>query len=328
MGNTVFANGRNISCKSGDGQVSSAFPDVCLSPPSPPAGPIPVPYPLFSFSRDTTDGSKSVVIDGKEAMLRDKSYFKKCTGDEAATKSLGQGVVTHTLTGKVYFAAWSMDVLIEGENVVRHLDPTTSNHASPLGNESVPMVEMESMTVPPPVDCAQVLAKFPVEPYDEQKKKTGEGGTGVYANAQSHHIIQNSHFQYPRTKTLKEICPGYEEGDAPCIPLDDKSDVTTAHGLVSQMQKADATAYRATLKETGASPTYTQARADAKKQLMAPKPGPALKDEEAECILVKVDEYFKKACGGKTGDGLKVRAPGQRGPGIPSSGTPSIDLEL
>ena len=43
-------------------------------------------------------------------MLKDKSYYKKCTGDEAATKSLGQGVITHTLTGKVYFISWCMDV--------------------------------------------------------------------------------------------------------------------------------------------------------------------------------------------------------------------------
>jgi hypothetical protein len=46
--NNVFANGRAISCKSGSGKVLSAFPDVSLSPPSPPAGPVPIPYPLFS----------------------------------------------------------------------------------------------------------------------------------------------------------------------------------------------------------------------------------------------------------------------------------------
>lgn len=134
MGNEVYANGREISCKAAEGKSVCAFPDVCLSPPSPPAGPVPIPYPNTGFATDTTSGSKTVQISGKEIMLKDKSFFKKSTGDEAATKSLGMGVVTHQITGKVYFTSWSMDVKAEGENVVRHLDLTTHNHASVPGN--------------------------------------------------------------------------------------------------------------------------------------------------------------------------------------------------
>src|SRR3954467_10795435 len=143
MPDDVFANGRSVSCKAGADRVIAAAPDVCLSPPSPPAGPVPVPYPLFSEAADTASGSTTVRIKGKEVMLRDKSYYKTCTGDEAATRTLGQGVVTHTITGKVYFVLWSMDVVIEGENAVRHLDMTTSNHASPMGNASVPSPSLE-----------------------------------------------------------------------------------------------------------------------------------------------------------------------------------------
>lgn len=135
MGNEVFANGNEIACKSGDGKVIAAFPDVCLSPPSPPAGPIPVPYPDTSFSKDMKNGSKTVKIDGKEVMLKDKSFYKTSPlGNEAATKSLGAGVVSHVITGKTYFVAWSMDVKFEGKNVDRHIDLTTSNHASPMGD--------------------------------------------------------------------------------------------------------------------------------------------------------------------------------------------------
>lgn len=134
MANKVFANGREISCKSGAGKSICAFPDVCLSPPSPPAGPVPIPYPNTGMDSDTTGGSKKVKISGKEVMLKDKSSFKKSTGDEAATKSLGMGVVTHQIQGKVYFNSWSMDVKIEGENAVRHLDLTTHNHMSKPGN--------------------------------------------------------------------------------------------------------------------------------------------------------------------------------------------------
>lgn len=135
MGCEVYANGDEIACKAGAGKVISAFPDVCLSPPSPPAGPVPVPYPNTSFSADTQNGSKSVVIIGQEVMLKDQSFYKTSPlGDEAATNGLGASVVTHVITGKTYFNAWSMDVLFEGQNVDRHTDLTTSNHASPAGS--------------------------------------------------------------------------------------------------------------------------------------------------------------------------------------------------
>src|SRR3954466_959642 len=105
MSNEVYANGMEVSCKAADGKSICAFPDVCLSPPSPPAGPVPIPYPNTGMAGDTSDGSKTVMIDGKEIMLKDVSSFKKSTGDEAATKSLGMSVVTHQITGKCYFTS-------------------------------------------------------------------------------------------------------------------------------------------------------------------------------------------------------------------------------
>ena len=137
MASNVYANGDEIACKAGGGKVVAAFPDVCISPPSPPAGPIPVPYPDTSFSKDTKNGSKKVKIKNKEVMLKDKSFYKSSPlGNEAATRSFGAGVVTHVITGKTYFNAWSMDVKLEGLNVPRHTDLTTSNHASPGGNSA------------------------------------------------------------------------------------------------------------------------------------------------------------------------------------------------
>src|SRR5713101_5687830 len=130
MGCDVYANDNEIACKAGDGKVIAAFPDVCLSPPSPPAGPVPIPYPDTSFSKDMQNGSKTV-------MIKDQSFYKTSPlGDEAATNGLGAGVITHVITGKTYFVAWSMDVQFEGQNVDRHIDLTTSNHASPGGNSA------------------------------------------------------------------------------------------------------------------------------------------------------------------------------------------------
>jgi hypothetical protein len=147
MSNQVYANGNEIACKSGDGKVIAAMPDVCLSPPSPPAGPVPLPYPNTSFSKDMQEGSKTVQIDGKEVMLKDQSYYATSPlGDEAATKSFGGSVVTHVITGKTYFSAWSMDVEFEGANVDRHLDLTTSNHASYPGS-TPPFPDMEELAL-------------------------------------------------------------------------------------------------------------------------------------------------------------------------------------
>src|SRR6266436_7885475 len=148
MANEVYANGREIACKAASGKTIAAFPDVCLSPPSPPAGPVPVPYPNTSMSKDMQNGSKTVMIKDKEIMLKDQSFYKTSPlGDEAATNGLGAGVVTHVITGKTYFVAWSMDVKFEGANVDRHVDPTTSNHASMIGNAMAPMVNLAMMAV-------------------------------------------------------------------------------------------------------------------------------------------------------------------------------------
>jgi hypothetical protein len=147
MSNEVYANGNAIACKAGDDKVIAAMPDVCLSPPSPPAGPVPVPYPNTSFSKDMQNGSKTVQIDGKEVMLKDQSFYKTAPlGDEPATNAFGGSVITHVITGKTYFNAWSMDVKFEGANVDRHTDITTSNHASYPGSTG-PLPALETMAL-------------------------------------------------------------------------------------------------------------------------------------------------------------------------------------
>ena len=111
------------------------MPDVCFTPPENPATPpgVPIPYPNTGMASDTTDGSKNVKIADKEVGLKNKSSFKKSTGDEAGSAAK-KGVITSKNTGKVFFESWSMDVKIEGQNAVRHLDMTTNNHASTPGD--------------------------------------------------------------------------------------------------------------------------------------------------------------------------------------------------
>ncbi|PXW82681.1 HNH/endonuclease VII toxin of polymorphic toxin system [Nitrosomonas sp. Nm84] len=147
MANEVYANGMELACKAGAGKTICAMPDVCFTPPENPATPpgVPVPYPNTGMASDTTEGSKTVQISGKEIMLKNKSYFKKSTGDEAGAAAK-KGVISSKNTGKVYFIKWSMDVKFEGENVDRHLDMTTNNHGSPA-NEAVPWPFIDAMAM-------------------------------------------------------------------------------------------------------------------------------------------------------------------------------------
>ncbi len=146
MSHNVFANTWQVAAKSGMNKSIARFPDVCLSPPGPPAGPLPIPYADTSFSSDLKEGSTTVKIGGKPAALAQQSYYKpSALGNEAATRSFGASVVTHQITGKTYFQAWSMDVKIEGKNVCRHIDITTSNHGSyPGATPPAPTAEQQA----------------------------------------------------------------------------------------------------------------------------------------------------------------------------------------
>ena len=148
MSNQVYANNMEVSCKAAAGKSICAFPDVCFTPPLTPATPpgVPIPYPNTGMASDCTNGSTSVQISGQEVMLKNKSFFKRSSGDEAGSAPK-KGVVSSQIMGKVYFNAWSMDVKIEGENVVRMADLTTHNHASMPGN-SPPWPYVDEVAAP------------------------------------------------------------------------------------------------------------------------------------------------------------------------------------
>jgi hypothetical protein len=132
MGDSVFVNGLAVVHKGSEGKSAAAFPDVCLCPPAPPVGPIPVPLVNTAAAADLAGGAQSVLTEGNPTGKK-SSYIARSTGDEAA-RSTGGGIATHVVQGKAYFVSYSMDVLIEGENVPRHLDLMTHNHGSPTPN--------------------------------------------------------------------------------------------------------------------------------------------------------------------------------------------------
>lgn len=127
MSLTVFAQMMGLFHK-GSGGKGIAPLDVCLSPPPPPAGPVPIPYVNMLSAADLTKGSKTVKIDGEPTALEDASEVSTSTGDEPGTQ--GGGVVTHKTKGKGSFTLWSFTVKVEGKGVARHGDMMLQNTAS------------------------------------------------------------------------------------------------------------------------------------------------------------------------------------------------------
>lgn len=140
---TVFINGKAVACKAGKGKLTAAFPDVCLSPPPAPVGPIPVPYANTSFSKDLENGSKTVEIGGKPVAVKDSFYDTAPQGNEAGVFG---SVVSKQTGGKAAFSQYSFDIKFEGRNVCRHGDLMTANAG---GTTPFPNLEM---TYRDPVD--------------------------------------------------------------------------------------------------------------------------------------------------------------------------------
>lgn len=128
MALTVFAEGMGLFHK-GSGGKGIAPGDVCLTPPPPPAGPIPVPYVNLCNASDLSKGSSSVKIDGEPTALEDSSEVSTSSGNEAGTQ--GGNVITHKTKGKAVFMMWSMTVKVEGKGVCRHGDPMGQNCMTP-----------------------------------------------------------------------------------------------------------------------------------------------------------------------------------------------------
>jgi hypothetical protein len=174
VANQVYANMMEVSCKAANGKSVCCFPDVCFTPP-PPSG-VPVPYPNTGLASDCTDGSRTVKISNQEVMLKDKSYFKTSTGDEAGCAPK-KGIVSGKIKGKVYFTVWSMDVLIEGENVVRNLDMTTHNQAS-VPSQTAPWPYVDEATTP----GIQNKCKKDMKREEKQCKEAGDPCAGELAS--------------------------------------------------------------------------------------------------------------------------------------------------
>jgi hypothetical protein len=230
MGNQVYANMMEVSCKAAGGKSICAFPDVCMSPPQTPATPpgIPIPDPNTGMASDTSDGSSSVKISGQEIMLKNKSYFKKSSGDEAGAAPM-KNLITHKTTGKVYFAMWSMDVMIEGENVVRHFDLTTHNHGStPPGTP--PTIHIDEIAIALPGVCRDAVDTCN-KACEEGKGMAVERGAGTRSVRSCSDECRKSQkcILIPKAHDEKWCCP---EGVDSSATLQKRDTLRTGHHLI------------------------------------------------------------------------------------------------
>ncbi len=301
MANEVYANGMELACKAGAGKTICAMPDVCFTPPENPATPpgVPVPYPNTGFASDTTEGSKTVQISGKEIMLKNKSYFKKSMGDEAGCAAK-KGVISSKNTGKVYFVKWSMDVKFEGENVDRHLDMTTDNHGSPTANEAIPWPFVDTQApdfsshpcnksgdvqkvtdncTDPPEDCTTKeccdARKCMLVPYSPNKCCNGKKPDGKRSDTQMtpHHVVLKSQFYESGFAGLSTIAAQdkgallkdnkgnnkYSINKAPCVCEEGTSQTEGDHGEIHTETNI------ATLEHKSVEPYLTESKKSIKK---------------------------------------------------------------
>ena len=153
MAGPVIIKGRDAIYKGCKGQAV-AFPDVCLCPPGPPAGPVPVPLPNTVVAADLEGCAVTVTIDG-QPMAHMKSYFAKSTGNEVS-QSTGGGVISHATQGMAHFQTCSPDVLVENQGATRHMDKLVQNQLGSGPPNTGPSVWMSEMLVGAPVAPGKV----------------------------------------------------------------------------------------------------------------------------------------------------------------------------
>ena len=139
---TIIINGLTVVHKKSDGIVTSAGPDMCITP-----GAGPVPYVNIAFSKDIINGSTTVTTDGVSAALKD-TEFSPSHGDEPGT---GGGVVSGVNMGWAKFTNYSQDVKFEGRNVARLSDPMMMNGNNP--NTTSPAEMQGNLLAPNSILC-------------------------------------------------------------------------------------------------------------------------------------------------------------------------------
>ncbi|WP_245493466.1 MULTISPECIES: PAAR-like domain-containing protein [unclassified Mesorhizobium] len=296
---TVYANGLEVACKAQANQVIAAFPYVCFTPPQTPATPpgVPVPYPTFGMDSDTDNGTGTVKIGGKTITQKNKSYYTKCTGNEAGCAPK-KNIITSVNTGKEYAHAWSGDVKMDGEPISRFTDISSNDHASPTAG-GPPMPKVATAT-PATFKCSDLEIK----PYKELECPEGY---------EKEHTVEVQFFTAEGVRDLTlDCCKDYDDKEAPCICMKAKwlageaakAKAAGAPGkkVVGKKRKtphnlksADARNWLSN-NSSGKLGDFTDTCVNSTvKNLDDPKIPPAVQAAATECLKTANMEYMKKA---------------------------------
>lgn len=297
---TVYANSLEIACKAQANKIIAAFPYVCFTPPQTPATPpgVPIPYPTFSMDDDTDSGTSTVKIGGKTITQKNKSYYTKCSGNEAGCAPK-KNIITSVNTGKEYAHAWSGNVKMDGEPINRFSDIGSNDHASPTAG-GPPMPNISTATVAT-FNCSMLE----IQPYNKLKCPEGY---------EKEHTTEVRFFTAKGVRDLTlDCCQAYDESKAPCICMKAK----WVPGEAAKARKAKATgkvigkgsktphnlktqeaAKWIKLNQEGKLGDFNEKCARATVDNMDdPKIPDEVKDAAAECLRKANQDYQKKSMG-------------------------------
>ncbi len=116
------------------GGKAAGGPDVCKTPPAPP---VPAPYPNMADVGGTDDTIDKVVMENKDTVVQ-SSVIPNSKGDEPGTL---KGLISSTGHDQVKFAKYSSKVYAKGKKIVFHTAPTKhngSNANAPVGVHAKP----------------------------------------------------------------------------------------------------------------------------------------------------------------------------------------------
>jgi len=116
------------------GGSTAGGPDVCKTPPAPP---VPAPYPNMGQVADSDKTVSKVVIQNKETVV-ESSKIPSSKGDEAGTL---KGLVSNTNMSTIQFKKASSKVYAKGKKIVFHTAKTAhngSNANAPVGAHASP----------------------------------------------------------------------------------------------------------------------------------------------------------------------------------------------
>ncbi|ANM08422.1 PAAR-like domain-containing protein [Rhizobium phaseoli] len=300
---TVFANGLEVACKAQANKVIAAFPYVCFTPPQTPATPpgVPVPYPTFGLDSDTDNGTSTVKIGGQTVTQKNKSYYTKCSGNEAGCAPK-KNLITSVNTGKEYAHAWSGNVRMDGEPVSRFTDISSNDHASPTGG-GPPWPKIASLDLGLG-NCVAILQSIGLNVHKHGHKGEACNPQGRDPPLrQSDHIMQNRCFTSGGRTGYLSNWPNYTEYSAPCVCLNDGTSPTSEHGRKSQKQKAYAARWRSGGKTTVKFSTVKKNNMDAMKSACKRL---AKNQAALACLSEIIDIYFMHAAGVSTKEELNA----------------------